>query len=98
MLRLKLINIRLKLLRSRGLNLYLMKKVPLLFGYKFGYLGTQGAFEGIELMLNVSITLSNMLFHTRILLFHALYEVGVKELQESLHVIESAFQLLDSSL
>jgi hypothetical protein len=31
-------------------------------------------------MLNVSITLSYVLFHTRILLFHTLYEVGVEEL------------------
>jgi hypothetical protein len=78
--------------------MYLMEKLFLLFGNKFRYLWTQGAFESIELMLNVSITLSNMLFHTRILLFHALYEVGVEKFQESLHVIESAFQLLDSSL
>jgi hypothetical protein len=67
-----------------------MKKLPLFFGNKFGYLRTQGAFEGIDLMLDVSITLSNVLFHTGVLLLHTLYEVGVQQLQESLHVVESA--------
>jgi hypothetical protein len=56
-----------------------MEKLFLLFGKKFGYLWAQGAFESIELKLNVSITLSYVLFHTRILLFHTLYEVGVEE-------------------
>jgi hypothetical protein len=60
--------------------MYLMEKLFLLFGNKFGYLWTQGAFESIDLMLNVSITLSYVLFHTRILLFHTLYEVGIEEL------------------
>jgi hypothetical protein len=59
--------------------MYLMEKLFLLFGNKFGYMRAQGAFESIDLMLNVSITLSYMLFHTRILLFHALYEVGVEK-------------------
>jgi len=67
-----------------------MKKFPLFFGNKFGYLWTEGALEGIYLMLDVSITLSNVLFHTGVLLLHTLYEVGVEQLQESLHVVESA--------
>ena len=41
-------------------------------------------------MLDVSIALSNVLFHTGVLLLHTLYEVGVEQLQESLHVVESA--------
>lgn len=64
-----------------------MKKVPLFFGNKFGYLRTQGALEGIDLMLDVSITLSNVLFHTGILLLHTFDEVSVEQLQESLHIV-----------
>jgi hypothetical protein len=49
-------------------------------------------------VLDVSITLSDVFFHAGILLLHALNEVGVEKLQESLHVVQGAFELLDSSL
>ena len=74
-----------------------MEKLPFLFGDKFGYLWTQSAFEGVDLVLDVSITMRYVLLHAGVLLLHALDEVRVKQLQESLHVIKGAFKLLHAS-
>ena len=75
-----------------------MENLPFFFGDKFGYLWTQSAFESFDLVLDISVTLSYVLFHAGVLLLHTLDEVRVQQLQESLHVIKGAFKLLHASL